>query len=207
MRNLAHTHIFPDKLFAAVWKFFDANYWPARYKNQTPEYLLQKGVKHCIAMTYSHKPGIAVGLNQFCADYVARINAKYHSERVTGLATVFPGEASATSILSDAFTSLGLKGLKLHSHVMVISPDDSKLDEIYQTCIKYNKPILFHVGREPDSPSHAKESHDIMHWARTETVLKRYSGASYVNSNNDDEGSGMKAGGFKFLVPHLGIGR
>ncbi len=119
----AHVHLFPDGLFEAIWRWFDVHGWPIRYKLKTPEvvaFLLDRGVGHIVALHYAHKPGIARGMNAYMAE-VAR-----SSPRITGLATVFPGEPDAAEILTEAF-ALGLQGVKLHCHVQCFAPDAPEL--------------------------------------------------------------------------------
>ena len=35
----AHVHVFPDRVFEAVWRWFEQYGWPIRYKLHTPEVL------------------------------------------------------------------------------------------------------------------------------------------------------------------------
>src|SRR5437870_1643998 len=85
----AHVHLFPDRLFEAVWRWFSQHGWPIRYRLRTPdviEFLLSRGIRRIVALHYAHKPGMARGLNAYVADVCRR------HPQVTGLATVFPGE-------------------------------------------------------------------------------------------------------------------
>ena len=53
----AHVHIFPQKIFSAVWKWFDRNGWQIRYQltsSQVLAFLLPHGVEHIIAFQYSY---------------------------------------------------------------------------------------------------------------------------------------------------------
>ena len=109
----AHVHLFPDRIFTSIWKWFDQFGWPIRYKltsSRAIEFLLSRGIDHIVALHYAHKPGIARKMNSYMAD-VCRTYS-----RVTGLATVLPGEKNAAEILKEAF-DLGLAGVKLHAHV------------------------------------------------------------------------------------------
>ena len=94
----AHVHLFPDRICTSIWKWFDQFGWPIRYKltsSRAIEFLLSRGIDHIVALHYAHKPGIAREMNTYMADV-----CRSHS-RVTGLATVLPGEKNAAEILKS----------------------------------------------------------------------------------------------------------
>lgn len=166
----AHVHLFPDRVFEAIWRWFDAYGWPIRYKLRTPEvieFLLSRGVSRVVALHYAHKPGMARALNAYVAE-ICRAEP-----RVLGLATVLPGEEGAAAILEEAFAA-GLRGVKLHCHVQCFAPDDEALHEIYAACVAADKPIVIHAGREPKSPHYKCDTHAVCGVARVERVLQDY---------------------------------
>ncbi len=164
----AHVHLFPDRVFEAVWRWFDEYGWPIRYKLRTPEvvsFLLSRGVSRVVALHYAHRPGMARSLNAYVAE-IARAEP-----RVLGLATVLPGEEGATQILEEAF-ALGLRGVKLHCHVQSFSPDAPQLHEVYAACAKAGRPLVMHAGREPASPQYPCDPYTLCGAERVERVLK-----------------------------------
>lgn len=166
----AHVHLFPDKTFEAIWKWFDTYGWPVRYKLKTPdvlEFLFSRGVSQVVALHYSHKPGMARVLNE----YMAKVAAQ--DARVIGLATVLPGEPGARQIMKDAFAS-GLRGVKLHCHVQCFAADAPELHEIYEACIEANVPLVMHAGREPSSPAYKCDVYAMCGAERVERVLTQY---------------------------------
>ncbi|WP_419655805.1 putative amidohydrolase family protein [Desulfosarcina variabilis str. Montpellier] len=110
----AHVHVFPRDIFNSIWKWFDENAWPIRYRMTTSQifdFLLSHGIQHVVALQYAHKPGIARQLNQYMLQECVAFEG-----RVTGLATVYPGEKNAETILQEAFDA-GAGRIKLHAHV------------------------------------------------------------------------------------------
>jgi len=178
-----HVHVFPEPVFKALWEWFEKNAWPIRYKGTTPElleYLLKRGVDHIVALQYAHKPGIARDLNQYMLDLCRKF-----SGHITGLATVFPGEADAGLILEDAF-SAGLQGVKLHAHVQCFDMNSPDMNPIYEICSQKGKPLVMHVGREPKSESYMCDPYVLCRADKLEQVLRSYPD-------------------LKICVPHLGM--
>lgn len=166
----AHVHLFPDFLFPSVWKWFDRYGWPIRYRMTSEEiitFLLARGVDHIVALHYAHKPGVARELNT----YMAKLCKTY--PRVTAMATVFPGEEDAGSILENAFQD-GLSGLKLHCHVQCFDMNSDAMQELYEVCSFHRKPLIMHVGREPKSPAYPCDPYMLCNAAKLEQVLKEH---------------------------------
>jgi uncharacterized protein len=167
----AHVHIFPDDIFSAIRHWFDENAWKMRYKLTTSEvfdFLLSHGISHVVALQYAHKPGISEKLNR----YMARKCLQYPG-RITGMATVYPGEDGAERILQNAFDS-GLSGLKLHAHVQCFDMNAEEMDSLYDLCQSNAKPIVMHVGREPKSDSYRCDPYQICSADKLERVLTDY---------------------------------
>jgi predicted TIM-barrel fold metal-dependent hydrolase len=167
----AHVHIFPRTLWAAIWQWFDAHAWPIRYRLGTREilgFLLDRGVAHVVALLYAHKPGIARDLNRYAAQ-----KCGLFGDRVTALATVFPGEPEAAGILGEAF-GLGLKGVKLHAHVQCFDMHSAALDAVCQVCADHGKPLVIHAGREPRSPAYRCDPHRTCSAAKVARLLENF---------------------------------
>jgi hypothetical protein len=168
-----HVHIFPRTLWAAIWQWFDAHAWPIRYRLGTREilaFLLDRGVAHVVALLYAHKPGIARDLNRYAAQ-----RCGLFGDRVTALATVFPGEPEAAGILAEAF-GLGLKGVKLHAHVQSFDMHSAALDAVCQVCADHRKPLVIHAGREPRSPAYRCDPHRTCSAAKVGRLLENFPG-------------------------------
>ncbi len=179
----AHVHIFPRSIFAAVWQWFEENAWRIRYQipsDQVLEFLPAHGIKHIVAYQYAHKPGISKQLNSYMVG-----KCREYEGRVTGLATVLPGEKDAEKILQEAFDS-GLAGLKLHSHVQCFDVNSKDMIRLYECCSINKKPLVMHVGREPKSPAYRCDPYDLCTVERLEWVLRDFPD-------------------LKICVPHLGF--
>ncbi|KAF9570855.1 hypothetical protein EC968_001343 [Mortierella alpina] len=184
----AHVHVFPQRLMDAIWKFFDTFYWPVLYKETylatRADFLIEQGVRHVVLLVYAHKNGIARDLNKFLAAMVQDMNERYALAHVmdssqrrrvaSGLATVMPGEPGAKDILAEAFTTLGLSGIKMHSHVQCVAANHPSMDEVYETCIRFQKPVLIHAGKQPDSSGYKVDVDKICDASIVEDVLKRF---------------------------------
>ena len=75
-----------------------------------------------------------------------------HPDRFIGFASIDPRRPDALEVLEHAFKNQKLSGLKLNPSKQAFYPADPMMDPIYELCIKYNKPIMFHAGMswEPD---------------------------------------------------------
>lgn len=177
----AHVHLFPDRMFEAIWRWFDKYGWPIRHKlfaGAVTEFLFSRGVSRIVALHYAHKPGLARSMNAFMAELCAA------EPRITGLATVFPGEPGAVDVIREAF-ALGLKGVKLHCHVQVFAPDDARLHQIYAACAEAGKPLVMHAGVQPNSPAYPVDVYSLCAAERVDRVLRDHPS-------------------LKLCVPHLG---
>ncbi len=167
----SHVHVFPEPVFKALWEWFEKYAWPIRYKGTSSkllDYLLKRGVRHIVALQYAHKPGIARDLNR----YMLSLCRKF-SGRISGLATVFPGETDAELILEDAFDA-GLKGVKLHAHVQCFDMNSPDMELVYDVCSRREKPLVMHVGREPKSEAYLCDPYVLCRAEKLEQVLKSF---------------------------------
>jgi predicted TIM-barrel fold metal-dependent hydrolase len=179
----AHVHLFPERVFEAIWRWFDKHAWTIRYRMRAEEvvqFLASRGISRVVGLCYSHQPGMARSLNQFMAEV-----ARAHPE-VIPLGTVLPGEPDAEAVVAEAFR-LGLRGLKLHSHVQKIAADDPRLDPIYRLCAEAKLPIVFHSGNAPCIDAYGVDIHSICSIDRTRRALERHPDLTLI-------------------VPHLGAG-
>ncbi|SLM29459.1 putative metal-dependent hydrolase (TIM-barrel fold protein) [Desulfamplus magnetovallimortis] len=179
----AHVHIFPEPVYQAVWEWFSKYGWPIRYQLPSVgiiDFLLSRGIDHVVAFQYAHKPGMAGWLNDYMVKKVEQFRG-----RVTGMATVFPGEEGAEDIVKQAFKK-GLKGIKLHMHVQCFELVSREMEILYAICSKASMPMVIHAGREPGSPAYPCDPYSICGAEKVEEVVRSYQG-------------------LRLCVPHLGM--
>lgn len=178
----AHVHLFPDRVFEAIWRWFDKYGWDIRYRlyaRETMRFLFDRGISHIVGLHYAHVPGMAESLNRFIAD-LAR-----DEPRLIPAATVLPGEPDARTILDDALGKLSCRAIKLHCHVQRIAPDDSRLDDVYAAAAAHDVPVIIHAGDAPASPHYGCNIHELCDPGRIESALRKHPRTT-------------------FIVPHLG---
>jgi uncharacterized protein len=82
-------------------------------------------------------------------------------EKFIGFASIDPFREDALEELEKAFKEYNLKGLKLHLGRLKIYPMNERLKSIYELCIRYNKPIIFHSGFSWEPNSISKYTHPL----------------------------------------------
>ncbi|MCO5165285.1 MAG: amidohydrolase [Planctomycetes bacterium] len=172
----AHVHLFPDRLFEALWGWFDRHAWPIRYRlrsEQVIEFLATRGVDRVVGLHYAHKPGIAADLNRYVLDLARRF------PQVIPTATVFPGERGARDLLRRALGE-GARGVKIHCHVQKIAPDDPRLDEVFEEAAAAAVPVVMHAGREPASDAYGVDTRALCSVDAVDRVLARHPGLTLV---------------------------
>jgi uncharacterized protein len=178
----AHVHLHPDRLAEAIRRWFDEHAWDIRYRSTASECIAQlaaNGVDRMVALPYVHKPGIARALNDFTAHL-----ASQHPQ-VIPCCTVFPGEEGEEALLEEALSG-PFRGVKIHSHVMKIAPDDPRLDAVWRASARHRKPVVIHCGPEPAIEGYGIDPRSVSGAARLRRALVRHPDAIAI-------------------VPHLGF--
>ena len=179
----AHTHLWPEGFFRAICEWFDEHAWKIKFRGDAEcavETLPEAGVGTSVALVYAHKPGIARLLNGFLAE-VCRAE-----KSVVGVGTVFPGETDACEIVREAISVHGLRGIKLHCHVMGVAIDDPRTLEVLAECEKMGVVAVVHAGREPRAEGYPADPYEICGAAHVENALRALPK-------------------LKLVIPHLGL--
>jgi len=150
----AHTHLLPDRLAAAIRRYFDDHFdaelpypWQA---SLVRERLVAAGVTACWSLPYAHRAGMASALNRSMAEAFPPSDPL-----VVPGATLHPGDNIA-QVVEEAIGELGLRVFKLHCAVGGFSVDDPRLGPLWRRVSAGGQPVVIHVGRsvagttEPD---------------------------------------------------------
>jgi predicted TIM-barrel fold metal-dependent hydrolase len=143
-----HIHGFPDKLFEAIWEYFEQNYWHNTVNmhfDDIVNFLPTQGVTAFTILNYAHKPNISRELN----NWTYSMGKKYPQTIPFG--TVHPRdsyfEEEVIRVLSP--DGLDLYGFKFQLMVTDFDPAEKSLEYMYEKLIEYNKILVFHVGTGP----------------------------------------------------------
>jgi hypothetical protein len=146
----SHTHFMPERVMAAVWRYFDSagplvgREWPIRYRAEQErrvEMLRAFGVTGFTAMLYPHKPDMARSLNDWAADFAARTPDCLHT------ATFF-AEPSAAGDVRRA-VGQGARVFKVHLQVGQFDPNDPVLEDAWGILAEAGIPVVTHCGSGP----------------------------------------------------------
>ncbi len=144
-----HTHLMPERLFAAVRAHFRAHLWHPHYDGPTEQLaqtLIDAGATRFVFMPYAHRAEMSRSLNH----WVANVQAAFAPHGI-GFGTFHPDDDTLIPQLADeAFQKLGLRGAKLHPQVGRFDMDDPRLDPMYERAIEYGALLLIHAGRRPE---------------------------------------------------------
>jgi predicted TIM-barrel fold metal-dependent hydrolase len=142
-----HVHLFPDKLFDALWDSFLKNYnWNIihqYYYKECIARLRQSGVGTIVYSNYAHRAGIAEGLNQWNIKILEEYDDLYC------FAAYHPDDDNALEMAERLLENPNILGFKLQLLVQNFYPFDERLFPLYEMVIRKNKHILFHTGTGP----------------------------------------------------------
>ena len=118
----------------------------------------------------------SAGLDKYCLlgrDYsasdgaVAVSNSEIHllcqmyPGKFIGFASVSPDDPKCLENLEYAFSELKLAGLKLHPGRQRFYPTEERMKPIYEMCLRYDKPVIFHSGMSFEPDCFVKYSHPL----------------------------------------------
>lgn len=176
-------HLFPPMIQRLIWKAFEQDAWPVRYKLAADEaigFLRANGVRRVVGICYTNRPGMASFLNDHMAELWQR-----HPDSLIPFGTVFPDPAESKRELPRILDELGFAGVKLHCHLLRLAPDDEALAPVFEAVAERGKVLNLHSGRV------AKDSKDAGEIGRLCSV-ERFRRAM------------RRTPALKIIVPHIG---
>jgi len=159
----SHVHLLPGRIGEKVRAFFTAGESRGAFTLAYPsdhaavaDRLVAEGVEEIWNLPYSHKTGIAEGLNEASRATVEAFTG--HPLSVVGGATVHPDDDDPAEVVRRALDVHGLRVLKLHCSVGDFPVDDPRLDGAYRTAAERRMPVVIHLGH---SVNGLTEGHEI----------------------------------------------
>lgn len=142
-----HVHLFPDRLFDAIWEAFLKQYnWHILHRYYYQECiarLREAGVDAIVYSNYAHRAGIAGGLNRWNEEILREYEDLYC------FAAYHPDDDDALDMARRLVKNPKILGFKLQLLVQNFYPFDERLFPLYEMVIRNNKHILFHTGTGP----------------------------------------------------------
>ncbi len=141
----AHLHIFPPYRSAAAVRWLKRSIpWLSVDASISETEILEKldslGISHFFNHIYPLKPGESRSLNEFSYQFSKR------AKNAVCFGSVYPGNKHRKEIVEEAILDFGLIGLKFHPFVQGFDILDERMDTVYETMERLNRPIVFHTG-------------------------------------------------------------
>ncbi|WP_277497548.1 MULTISPECIES: amidohydrolase family protein [unclassified Nocardioides] len=145
-----HTHFLPPRVTEKVRAVFASagpligREWPIRYLDTDAanvERLRAYGVRRFTALPYPHKPGMAEFLNDWAAEFAARVPEALHC------ATFFPEPGAGEYVA--ARVAAGVQVFKVHVQVGAFDVRDPLLAPVWEVLEASGTPVVLHAGSGP----------------------------------------------------------
>lgn len=150
-----HVHLFPERMFYAVWNFFESHGWGVHHENvkKIEQTLTSFGITLAVGLSYPHKKGIAESLNLFMEE-VGRESTLFRP-----FASVHPGDENFEKYVDHAIESEHLFGFKFQPLVQQFDVNTPRLDYLYERCEQKQVPIVMHIGSGPYANEYVGPKH------------------------------------------------
>lgn len=142
-----HVHLFPDRLFDAIWKRFVFDYgWDVLYQlyyRECVEYLRKNGTGPIAYSNYAHRKGVAGLLNEWNIRILDEIPDLYC------FAAYHPDDEDGPAMAAEIVRNPKILGFKLQLLVQRFYPHDERLFPLYDILMDHGKWLLIHAGTGP----------------------------------------------------------
>ena len=160
-----HVHLFPDRLFDAIWKHFISDYgWDVLYHfyyRECVDHLRKNGIGTIAYSNYAHRKGMAKYLNEWNVKVLDEMPDLYC------FAAYHPEDENGPNMAASIVKHPKILGFKLQLLVQCFYPHDERLYPLYDIIMENGKWLLIHTGTGPVG----NEFTGINHFKK---LLKRY---------------------------------
>ncbi len=137
----AHTHAFPDELAAVAVGRLTGREGVRAYYDGTVRGLLESmernGIERSVLAPVATRPSQVRSIN----DWITTIT----DPRIVPLGAMHPDFPEPEAEIAR-LASLGVRGIKLHSQNQDFSPEESRMEPIYDAVVRHDMLVLFHAG-------------------------------------------------------------
>ena len=142
-----HVHLFPDRLFDAIWKHFISYYGldviHHLYYRECVDLLRINGIGPIVYSNYAHRKGVAKDLNEWNVKVLSEIPDLYC------FAAYHPEDKDGPEMAASIVKHPKIMGFKLQLLVQCFYPHDERLHPLYDILMENGKWLLIHVGTGP----------------------------------------------------------
>lgn len=171
----SHVHLLPERLASKIRRFFVERGAPPMPYPHAPEAarerLVAAGITRCWSLPYAHRAGVAGPLNRWMAETWGA------DPFVLPGATVHPGD-DVEAVVNEAIDELRIEVFKIHCSVGSFSPEDPRLDPLWDRVSDTGRPVIVHAGSAPDGTATADEVESVGRaagrWPRARIVIAHF---------------------------------
>lgn len=143
----AHVHLFPARLFKAIWQWFEKFGIFMPYKGLSHQKLTGQltgmGVERAFLLVYAHKENISLEINRWVHRFCLK-NPMY-----LPFGCVHPRDDNLGEVIEEALDRYDFPGFKIHYMVLEMRPDDPVFTPIYKALEKRGKGLVAHASTAP----------------------------------------------------------
>lgn len=143
-----HAHVFPDAVAATAIPRLEAEAAITAFYDGTLLGLLSQmdraGIDIAVTQPVATKPSQVAKMNDFAASTA--------SDRIVPFGAIHPDTTDPRAEIAR-MASLGLRGVKLHPEYQAFSPDEPRMEVIYDALAEHDMILLFHAGLDIGLPT------------------------------------------------------
>jgi len=143
----AHVHLFPPRMFQAIWRWFERFGVSMPYRGLSQAkltgHLAGMGVEKAFLLAYAHKAGISLDINRWINGFCKK-NPMY-----LPFGCVHPDDPDLDRVIEEALDRFNFCGFKIHYLVMEKRADAPELAPIYSALEDRGKALVAHASTAP----------------------------------------------------------